>query len=255
MLERSLLTCGCGTLAAVAVALLSGCHSGGSKAQEAAVVNANDASRFAYGVGYTLGQDVRAGLDADGLKPDIDLVAEGFEDALNGTSPDMPKAELDRVLRSVHRVLLDRSAKKAYAEDAQFRALADANAARSAAAVAAFSSLPGARMVREGVYEIVVKSGGNAKPAVGEVYVADFKMSRADGTVINERVAAEIDPDSILPHAAAALRTMSVGDSRRFAFAPAQAYGLGGDAPAIGPNEALFVDITVTGTAKRGGTK
>lgn len=236
-------------LASLVPTLLSAC-SNTPKASNADLVNANDATRFAYGVGYSLGQDVRAGLEADGLTADEDLVADGFGDALRGHEPDLPKKELDRVLRSVHRVLMDRTAKKRYAEDPEFRQLADANAERSAKAIASFSAQPGARMVEEGVYEIELLNGTGPIPAAGELYVADWNLSLADGVVVDERKGIVVDPDSLLPRAARVLRSMRVGDHRKVAFAPAQAFGLGGDMPAIGPNEAIFVDITVTGSAR-----
>ena len=60
-----------------------------------------------------------------------------------------------------------------------------------------------------------------------------------------------IDPKNMVPRAARVLGAMRVGDHWIVAFAPDQAYGMGGDPPRIGPNEALLVDIRVRETRPR----
>ncbi len=241
-------------VASVALAGIAGCTSSQS-ARNDALVSADDATRFAYGVGYSVGEDVREGLAADGVSADSALLCRGFSDAIQQKSPAMPKRELDRVLRAVHRAMLDNASQRRFDEDPQFRQLANANAAISAKAIDAFAAQPGATTVEEGVVQIVLATGSGPKTNADEAFVADWSMAIAGGTqVIDTRTGAIIDPDKILPVAARVLSTMRVGDHRRIAFAANKAFGLGGDAPAIGPNEALFIDITITGTATRQGT-
>ncbi|MFO0828153.1 MAG: FKBP-type peptidyl-prolyl cis-trans isomerase N-terminal domain-containing protein [Phycisphaerales bacterium] len=245
-----------GTFLAATV-LIGGCatSNSASSGRNAEVVGANDATRFSYGVGFSVGTDVRNGLHDDGLSADFDLVSKGFADAVYGRQPAMPKKDLDRVLRAVHRAMLDRASKRMYEQNTEFRQLADANAVASAAALDRFRAQPGVRTVEEGVYELVVTSGSGVKPGDGDLYVADWSMSLENGNVIDNRTGAKIDPDALLPVASRAIRTMGVGDHRKFAFAPEKAFGLGGDAPAIGPNEAIFIDITVTGSERKEASK
>ncbi|MDZ4830507.1 MAG: FKBP-type peptidyl-prolyl cis-trans isomerase N-terminal domain-containing protein [Phycisphaerae bacterium] len=251
---------GASFLGTTLVVALAGCANQSSNSSRGvntsdAAVSANDATRFAYGVGYSLGGDVKEGLAADGLSADADLVLRGFNDGLQGLPPGMPKPELDRVLRAVHRALLDRAAQKQYAEDPQFRQFADANAARSAKSIAEFAAQLGTRRIEDGVYAITVATGSGPQPGASDVYIADWTLAligeNGAQNVVDDRKASRVDPEAILPLASRVLRLMRVGDHWKVAIAPAQAFGIGGDVPAIGPNESLFLDITVTASAKR----
>lgn len=205
----------------------------------------SDASRLAYGVGFDIGRRAAQGLDADGMNVDADLLARGFSDAVHGLPSALPPAETARVMRAVHRQLLDRTAQQLVAEDAEFRQIAEQNAARSAAALAAFRSLPGATTLNESISYVVVAAGSGRGAAVGEVVVADFVLTGADGREIERRSGVPVDPDLVLPSVGGLLRSMKPGDRWRVAIASESAYGLGGDPPRIGPNEALFADVTV----------
>ena len=223
----------------------------GSKASNKDLVAANDAERFAYGIGYNLGNETRLGLADDGMTADVATIKRGFADGLHGSKPAIPKREIDAVLRAVHRTLLDRASQRRYAEDPEFRAVADQNLVASEAAIKAFAAAPGARQFADGVYIQTIATGAGPKPGEGEIYVADWTLELADGTVVDERKGQHLDHENVLPAAAKVLATMRVGDHWKVAFAPAQAFGLGGNAPAVGPNVAIVVDVTIVGTAKR----
>lgn len=220
----------------------------------APAIPANDASRLAYGVGYDLGRRAGLGLESDAMNLDPDLLAHGFSDAIHGAPSALPAAETARVMRAVHRQMLDRTAQQLMAEDAEFRAVAEANLARSAAAIAAFQAQPGVRKVDEAISYVVVAAGTGRAVGAEEVVVADFVLTGADGREIERRSGVAVDPDLVLPSVGALLRTMKPGDHWRVAIGAEEAYGLGGDPPRIGPNEALFADVTVVGLRSREGT-
>jgi FKBP-type peptidyl-prolyl cis-trans isomerase len=253
-----------GATASAAVALVacssrSGPAAGSSDTSSgtanADLIAADDASRFAYGVGFTLGQNAVAGLRADGLGADPALVSKGFADGAAGRTPALPEAEFDRVLRAVHRTLLDRAALAAYQRDPAFRALADENAARSAAALRTFAAQPGVQPFADGVLVEVVQAGSGSIAPASVLRTADWTIRRADGTLIDERRGLTVDPSALLPVGTEVVTAMRVGDRWRVAFAPERAFGLGGDSPAIGPNEALFVDVTILSLATQGGAR
>lgn len=207
----------------------------------------NDAERFAYGVGFDLGRSVREGLADDGIEADAALVRRGFEDGLGGRTPALPQHEMDRVLRAVHREMAERQARRLYAEDAEFRALADANAAASEAMVAAFAARPGARRIESGAYAIVEAEGSGRTVGEDAIAIADWRATTADGRAIAGGDGVRLDPRDMLPIPGRTLKAMRVGDRWALAFSAEQVYGLAGDPPAIGPNEAILVEIAVTG--------
>lgn len=216
-----------------------------------ALRNPNDAARFAYGIGFDLGTKVRAGLAEDGISADADLVRRGFDDGLADRTPALPQEEMDRVLRAVHREMSERAARTLYDNDPEFRALADRNAAASAAALQTFAQRPNVRLLEEGVYALAEANG--AGPTIGEssVAIADLVVRAADGTEIRRFQGGRLDPRELLPIPGRTLARMRAGDRWSLAFAPAQAYGLAGEPPSVGPNEAIFVDVTISSLQPR----
>lgn len=225
-----------------------GCATDG---KPASLATPNDKARFSYGVGFDLGTKVRAGLAEDGMVADTDLVQRGFDDGLAGRAPAIPEEEMDRVLRIVHRELSERAARRKYDDDPAFRALADRNAATSEAAIRAFSARPAVRNLEPGVFAIPEAEG--AGPVVGDefVAVADWSVRVSSGDEANSGKGERLDPRKMMPVPGRTLARMRAGDRWSIAFAPPQAYGLGGDPPSVGPNEAIFIDITVVSLEPR----
>lgn len=228
--------------------LSSGCAANG---KPASLVKPNDEARFSYGVGFDLGTKVSAHLAEDGMTANADLVRRGFDDGLAGRAPAIPEEEMDRVLRAVHRELSERGARREYKEDPEFRAVADRNAASSEAQIRAFAARPGVRNLEEGVYAITETEGSGPVIGDGFVAVADWSVRTADGDAVYSGKGERLDPRSMMPIPGRTLARMRAGDRWSVAFAPAQAYGLAGDPPNIGPNEAIFVDVTVSSIEPR----
>lgn len=210
-----------------------------------------DAKRFAYGIGFDLGEKVRDGLRTDGQSADLEQIVRGFEDGLNGRQPAIPRAELTRVLRAVHNQLLSRAAAKRYETDPAFKALADKNAALSAEAMKVFAAEGGVQSIDGVLYRPVASGPSDAPPIGDQPVVATFSIYGCDARKIDERTEITLDPTSLLPAAAKVLGAMRPGDHWLIAFPPEKAFGLGGEPPEIGPNETLIVDVTVRAVAPR----
>lgn len=230
------LACGCSTTPTTSTA---------AQTSGAPDIPANDASRLAYGVGFDLGQRSSQGLAADAMNLDPDLLARGFSDAVHGLPSELPPAEVARVMRAVHRMMLDHTAQQLMADDPEFRQIAEQNAARSAAALATFAAQPGVKRLAEGISYVVVAEGSGRGVSADEVAVTNFILTGVDGRQIEQQSGVTIDPERTLPRVGELLRAMKPGDHWRVAVASESAYGLGGDPPRIGPNEAIFVDVTL----------
>jgi len=210
------------------------------------VAQVDDATRFSYGVGFDLGEKVRDGLRTDGQNADLGAIVRGFEDGLNGRPPEIPRDELNRVLRAVHDMLLQRAAAKRYESDPEFKALADRNAALSKEAMNVFTAEKPVQELESGVPYRVLASGPVEAPTIGDSSaVVSFSIYGADARKIDERKEVTLDPSALLPVAAKALSTMRPGDHWLIAIPPEKAFGLGGEPPEIGPNEVLIVDVSV----------
>jgi FKBP-type peptidyl-prolyl cis-trans isomerase len=212
----------------------------------------DDATRFSYGVGFDLGEKVRDGLRTDGQSADLAAIVRGFEDGLNGRTPEIPREELNRVLRAVHNVLLQRAAAKRYESDPEFKALADRNAALSAEAMKFFAAEKPAQELESGVlYRALASGPADAQPVGDGAAVVSFAIYGADARKIDERKEVTLEPSALLPVAGKALSAMRPGDHWLIAIPPEKAFGLGGEPPEIGPNEVLIVDVSVQRTAPR----
>ncbi|MBX3356614.1 MAG: FKBP-type peptidyl-prolyl cis-trans isomerase N-terminal domain-containing protein [Phycisphaeraceae bacterium] len=229
-----------------------GCVSDGTSS---ALSRPNDSARFSYGVGFDLGRKVSEGLAEDDMVADMALVRRGFDDGLLGRTPAIPEAEMDAVLRAVHQQLSERAARRQYDENPEFRSLADRNAANSEAAMRAFAARPGARKIEDGIW--VIPEADGSGPVVGEdsVAIATLTVRTADGDEVNRAANSRLDPRSMLPAPGQVLSKMRAGDRWSIAFAPSRAFGLAGDPPQVGPNEAVFVDIAVIAVEPRRGSR
>jgi len=201
-----------------------------------------DADLLAYGVGYYVGQDIRRGLQDDGVQVDYGTVARGFWDAMQGNDPAMDQAELDRVMKAVHREMANRAAARRKAEDPAFAKLCDENLARSKAYMEAFAKQDGVVVLDSGIAYKVVKAGTGAKPGPKSTVVVKYRSATASGQEIEDVSRREMEVASTLPAVAALLQSMPAGSHWIVAVPPDKAHGEGGDPPLIGPNEAIVLD-------------
>lgn len=214
----------------------------------AAAPTVTDRDLLSYGVGYELGRSAREGFTADGVDADEALVVRGFIDGLGGAASAYDEAELRRVLRAVHREMMNRSALERMKVDEAFRASAEAAAARSAEAIKAFAALPEVTALNDGIFGRRTVTGEGKAIGDEKVVRATWLVKRSDGVDV-DRGAAVVDLRSLLPAIAKAISTMRVGDRWTLAVPPDAAYGVGGDPPRLGSNEALFAEVMIEGIA------
>lgn len=198
---------------------------------------------LSYGVGYYLGGEVRIGLDADGIEPDMELLIEGFIDGVQDLESNYDEATLDAILKAVHEEMRLRAATRLMETDPEFRKLAEDNAAQSAAFVQANAQREGVSELVEGVYYEVLNAGDGASAADARLVVLNFDLTTMDGHAVLAGREDEVDLRHVRESARNLVHQMHVGDHWRVVIAPEKAYGLGGLPPDVGPNEALILDV------------
>ncbi|MEQ9095798.1 MAG: FKBP-type peptidyl-prolyl cis-trans isomerase N-terminal domain-containing protein [Phycisphaerales bacterium] len=214
------------------------------QAQNPQRVGQADADAVAYAIGYFLGDEVRAGLESDGITLDNARIVEGFSTGVTSRAPEVDAQAMDDALAAAHQVVEERIVERRLQNDADFKALHDRNLERSEAFHARFKSQPGAVTLPSGAQYRVIESGDG--PAVGDAarVVVTFRGALLDGRVFTEGEAVEIELADLTPGVRELIRSMSAGDWWQLAVPPALAYGaFGKPEMGVGPNETLIGDV------------
>ena len=198
---------------------------------------------LSYGVGYYLGGEVRSGLEADGIDPDMEQLIQGFIDGVQDLEAAYDEEALDAILRFVHEEMQTRRAQRLLETDPEFRQLVEDNAAKSAAFLQANAQRDGVSELVDGVQYEVIAAGDGASAADATLVVLTFELSTMDGHVFLAGKDDQVNLNYVRESARDLVRQMKAGDHWRVVVAPENAYGLAGLMPDVGPNEALVLDI------------
>jgi FKBP-type peptidyl-prolyl cis-trans isomerase len=193
----------------------------------------------AYGVGFFIGGGVREELDRDGVGVDLELVATAFRDAVSGRQPMVARAELEAIMAAVHREMEQRMVRRLLEESPEFRELYERNLRRSRAFHELFGRQPGVVTLPSGTQYLILREGMGPSPRAGDTVLVSYRVERLDGSVLDERVAAEMRVEGLTDGAAEILSLMKAGSKWQAALPPQLAYGEAGRYPAVGPNESL----------------
>jgi FKBP-type peptidyl-prolyl cis-trans isomerase FklB len=207
------------------------------------LANAND---VAYAVGFMLGEEVRLGLEDDGVQVDNARIVEGFTAAINGQDSDLDESAMNDALAAAHDAVQARRTAKRLESDEAFKELYDRNLARSNAFHESFENQPGSVTLPSGAQYRVMESGGGDAEPVGEdaTVVVTFRGALLDGRVFSEGESVELSLRDLTPGVRELLSSMRPGDWWQLAVPPALAYGgYGNPEMGIGPNETLIGDV------------
>jgi FKBP-type peptidyl-prolyl cis-trans isomerase len=100
-------------------------------------------------------------------------------------------------------------------------------------------------------YKVLDGSGGDKSPTVDSEVTLQYRGQFLDGTVFADTAdsgkPAVFPVNRMIPGWRQVITRMHVGDHWQVFVPPDQAYGIRGDLPRIGPNEALVFDIRLLG--------
>ncbi len=201
-----------------------------------------------YWAGLVAGRRIRARLAEDGRGFDDMVVLKGVIDGLADGNPAYPRADVQAAVDQLQANVLQRRAEKRAAEEPAFRRLADDNAQRTRDLLAQNAKLPDVRVRPDGVQVRTLHDGTGRPVAAAKAIIARLTVSLADGTLIaaaDPARPAKLVLADALPALSDAARTMRVGDRWQVVLPSDKAYGLAGDPPMIGPNQALTYDVEV----------
>lgn len=199
---------------------------------------ASKRAELSYALGY------EAGRDLGRRQPNVDIatVLRGVQDGYSRKKPEYSPQQMRQVIGVMQQKMLDEAR-------AAYQKLAAANLRKAKAFFAENRKKPGVVTLPTGVqYKVLKKGDGSGKsPTLDSQVTLQYRGEFLDGTVFNsteDRGKPVVFPVKyMIPGWRAVITRMHVGDHWQVFVPPDQAYGVRGDLPRIGPNEALVFDI------------
>ncbi len=205
------------------------------EAQTAAA--ADHRAKLSYALGYEAGRD----LGQRKLDVDIGTVLRGVQDGYLLKTPQYSPQEMQQVILQMQQKMIEQ-AREAFIK------LAAANLAKSRAFFAQNKTRKGVITLPSGVqYKVLEDGSGDKSPTIDSEVTLQYRGEFLDGTVFDnteDRGKPVTFPvDRMIPGWRQIITRMHVGDHWKVFIPPDQAYGVRGEPPRIGPNEALVFDI------------
>lgn len=196
-----------------------------------------------YGVGFVLGEEVRAELAADGVGADLDLVSRGFREGAEQQPPLFARQDMEGILQAVHAEMEQRMVERLLAESPEFKKLHDANLARSRAFADLFGRQEGVVTEPDGIQYKVLRPGSGPSPGLNDTVTVRADVRTLGGRVLQDNEVKTFRVNTVVPGASRVLQMMSVGAKWQVAVPPQLAHGAAGRLPDIGPNETLVAIV------------
>ncbi len=230
--------------AAVAVAMLASACQEAPDEQAAAQQQASDdevtLETREQKLSYVFGQNVGSQLQAQDVPIDIDVFAQGVDDAVSGADSKMSDEEIMNLLQSYQeeqmaerQAMMEEAAEKNKEEGEQFLA---ENAEKD-----------GVETLDSGLQYKVLEEGDGPSPGSEDSVSVHYVGTLLDGTEFDssrERgEPATFGVNEVIPGWTEALQLMKEGATWKLFVPPSLAYGAGGTGGMIGPEQTLIFEV------------
>jgi FKBP-type peptidyl-prolyl cis-trans isomerase FklB len=194
----------------------------------------SDQAKLGYAIGYEFGSETGQ------WEVDIDAVVAAIRDAAAGRDPQVPPQEMQQILTAFNERMREERME-------QFQRLAEENKARADEFLAQNEEKKGIVTLPSGVQYRVIEEGEGERPSPTDTVTVHYRGSKTDGREFDSSFArgvpAVFQVDSVLEGWQEVLPLMREGAYWQVFLPPELAFGMRGDPPLIGPNEALQFDI------------
>jgi FKBP-type peptidyl-prolyl cis-trans isomerase FklB len=206
--------------------------SSGAFAQEPVKLESN-LQKFAYYIGLRLGDNLRKqGL----LKLDVDAVALGIRDFLDGAEPRLTNQQMQEALATYQQQMQEERLSIAKKNRDIGKAFLEENKTRE-----------GVLVLDSGVQYQVITEGTGENPTETDKVVVHYRGYLLDGTEFDSSFSrnqpAELEISQVIAGWQDTLKRMNAGSKWKVWIPSDLAYGLRGAGSKIGPNETLYFDI------------
>jgi FKBP-type peptidyl-prolyl cis-trans isomerase FklB len=206
------------------------------QARPAAPTVAVDKNKVSYAIGYEIGRDF---IDKK-MDVDINQVIRALQDGYAKRTPAVPEADMRAQLGAMREKMVGEARVK-------FEAMARENKTKSDRFMAENRAKKGIVVLPSGIQYRVIEDGAGRKPTPTSQVTVHYRGSLASGLEFDSSFArgqpASFKVDTVIDGWKEILPLMKIGDHWQVFLPPEKAYGMRGQAPVIGPNEALVFDI------------
>mgnify|MGYP001025855248 CR=1 FL=1 len=196
----------------------------------------SEPGKLGYSIGYQFGQELR-GYD---INIELESVFDAVRDAYSESEPTV---EVDE-MRSLMSQLQERIREERLAA---FEQLAEENQGRAEEFLATNRSKNGIVALPSGVQYRIIEEGEGSRPNMDDTVTVHYRGSKTDGREFDSSfrrgVPAVFEVSSVIEGWQEVLPLMREGAMWQIFLPPELGFGVRGDPPMIGPNEALQFDL------------
>lgn len=189
-----------------------------------------------YAIGYQIGGQ----LKGQGMRPAIEALIAGLQDALKAADPQVPLEEMQAAVRE-------------FSVESRTE-LANINKKEGEEFLAKNKKKEGVVTLESGLQYEVIKKGDGDSPGRSDRVTTHYHGTLIDGTVFDSSVErgqpATFGVGMVIPGWTEALQKMKVGDKWRLFIPSDLAYGVRGAGDSIGPNATLIFEVELLEIAK-----
>ena len=203
----------------------------------AAAVPTTDKEKASYAIGMNIGK----GLKKDAVDVDVDMLARGMKDAIDGNKQLITDEEAKTAVEALQAQV------RSHLQEVHDAAMVK-NAKDGEAFLAANKAKPGVVTLPSGLQYKIVQPGTGPKPTPADVVVCNYSGKLIDGTEFDSSYKrgqpATFPVGQVIKGWTEALQLMPVGSKWQLFIPPTLAYGdKGTNGGPIGPNETLIFDV------------
>ncbi|QOC23608.1 FKBP-type peptidyl-prolyl cis-trans isomerase [Wenzhouxiangella sp. AB-CW3] len=206
----------------------------------AAPLSAQDLDSEAGKLGYSIGYEFGAELGGYDIDLDLDAVFQAIRDAYEQREPQVDVQEMRQLMMALQEQIRQERMEA-------FQQLAEENQNRAEQFLEDNLSRTGIVSLPSGVQYRVIEEGDGERPGLDDVVTVHYRGSKVDGREFDSSFArgvpAVFEVNSVIEGWQEVLPLMREGDMWQVFLPPELAFGVRGDPPVIGPNEALQFDI------------
>ena len=189
---------------------------------------------------YTIGVDMGKSLQAQKLKLNIDLLAQGIKDGMAGGKFLMTQKEMQQTLLNLQKQIIEK-------QQAAMKKEADKNQQAGEKFLSDNKSKPGVKTTDDGLQYKVIKAGTGPSPKADDVVTVDYEGKTLNGDVFDSTYKrgkpATFQLSQVIKGWQQGLQMMKTGATWELYIPAKLAYGERGLGGPIGPNETLIFKV------------
>lgn len=195
-----------------------------------------EAGKLGYSIGYEFGAD----LGSFDVNLDLEAVIQAIRDAYSQREPRLEVAEMRQIMMQLQQQIQQERM-------AAFQQLAEENQARADEFLRGNRGRNNIVALPSGVQYRIIEEGEGARPSLQDVVTVHYRGMKIDGREFDSSfrrgIPAVFQVNSVIEGWQEVLPLMREGAMWQVFLPPELAFGLRGDPPMIGPNEALQFDL------------